>query len=376
MGGVNVLPAVRSQRAQSGVPEGEPRKERLAVGRQVDLPRRVVHRAQQADTLRAGDLAGADEFRDGRRDVDQSHLAADPPAGRNAAARRARDQRDRDRRVVDEERVPLLAVLAEALAVIAEQHDQGVLAKAERVQLGQQPADLRIDVGDLVEVRTRVTAGERSRGRVRFVRVEEVGEQEERPVRGGGGPQRVDRMVGDLVRPALDPVLAEVVVDLEALVEAEFAIQHVGAQFRRGEVAALAEDLGQRHVVVAQLKRAVVPDAVDERIDAGHQAGVGGQRDRRRRHAVLEQRALGGEAIDVGRGPLRVTVTAEMIGAGRVQRDQQDVEVRPRGPVPAGGAGASACPQASDSVSRSRPAPAASGPRPQVEIRWIVIFIS
>ena len=67
--------------------------------------------------------------------------------------RRPDQQRHVHRRLVDEEAVRAFAVLAEALAVIAHDDDHGAIGEVVRVEIGEQPADLRIDERDLAEVR-------------------------------------------------------------------------------------------------------------------------------------------------------------------------------------------------------------------------------
>src|SRR6185295_13202117 len=76
---------------------------------------------------------------------------------------------------IDEEAMRALTVLAEALAVIADDGDDGPAQKIARFEEVQQPPDLRVDEGDFAEVGA---FGEllpiRRRRRVRRVRVVEV----------------------------------------------------------------------------------------------------------------------------------------------------------------------------------------------------------
>ena len=74
-----------------------------------------------------------------------------------------------------------VAVLAEALAVVAEQDDQRFLVQAALPQAVEQPADLRVGRRDLAVVRVAQTAAERLRRRVRLVGVVVVHPEESRP---------------------------------------------------------------------------------------------------------------------------------------------------------------------------------------------------
>ena len=60
-----------------------------------------------------------------------------------------------DRLVVDEQAVLLLAVIAEALAVIRQQDDRRSVVELVRLQVADQPADDLVGVGDLAVVRRR-----------------------------------------------------------------------------------------------------------------------------------------------------------------------------------------------------------------------------
>jgi hypothetical protein len=64
-----------------------------------------------------------------------------------------------------------------------------------------------------------------------------------------------------------------------------------------------------------------------ERVHAGQDAGVRGQRDDRVRVGECEANALGREPIDVRR-PRRSAVDAERVGSERVDGDEQDVLIR------------------------------------------------
>ena len=86
----------------------------------------------------------------------------------------------------------------------------------------------------------------------------------------------------------------------------------------------LFEDLGQ-HDVVGVDQVSVSRRAVVVRMLAGEKRGVRGQRGRYHGHGVGEEDRLFRERVDVGRLDLGVAVAAEVIGAGGVERDDDDV---------------------------------------------------
>ena len=85
------------------------------------------------------------------------------------------------------------------------------------------------------------------------------------------------------------------------------------------------------------------------RIETGEERGVGRERPGRRRVGLLEENALGGEPVQERRSRARVAVASEVIGAQRVERDQQEIPGlrrlrrsrprRPRSPAAAGSLG-------------------------------------
>ena len=80
--------------------------------------------------------------------------------------RRGEDHRHMQRRLIQQQAVRQFAVLAERLAVIAGDDDDGVL----RIDRAEQTAELNIEICDLAVVRLRI----RIRRRVRRVRVVEM----------------------------------------------------------------------------------------------------------------------------------------------------------------------------------------------------------
>ena len=228
-----------------------------------------------------------------------------------------------------------LAVLGQALAVVAHDRDDRRRTKAERIDAIEQTADHRVVEGDFAVVRP-IGKGfaERRRRIVRVVGIVQVDPHEQRraergvrrqPVGGGGdGP-----IPAALERHAI-VVLVESARQTVALIEHERADE-------RGRAVTSASKCGrQRRQAIAQTEVPVVPDAVHEGIHAREQRHVRRQRDRRRRNGMFEHDALRGESIEIGRARLAIAVRAEMIGARRVERDQEDVRRRRRGRPAAG----------------------------------------
>ena len=139
--------------------------------------------------------------------------------------------------------------------------------------------------------------------------------------------------VDDLLRAALGARLARrrvarrerVVVDVEALVEAGRPRDGIGADERGGVPARALEDRRERRQRGRQRTRVVVADAVLVRQAAGHDAGVRRPRLRHVHDRVLEQHALAGETVERRRRALRVAVGADVVGAQRVDGDEEHV---------------------------------------------------
>ena len=131
--------------------------------------------------------AQAHQVEDRGQQVDVAHRPVHD-ASRAVARGGPDDQGGVNRRVVHEEAVERLAVVAEPLAVIAGEDDQRVVEEAALVEGTPEVADERVGVGHLAVVRpSRITRLERLLRRVRLVGVVEVEPEEERAA---GGPSR------------------------------------------------------------------------------------------------------------------------------------------------------------------------------------------
>ena len=112
-----------------------------------------------------------------------------------------------------------------------------------------------------------------------------------------------------------------IVVGLESLVKAEASVEDVGADERGRPVAGVAECRRQRAALAVE-DDAVLADAMRRRRQARHDRDVRWQRQRRRRANIGIRGAARREPVDV-----RGQTATDAIGAQRVDRDQDDVEL-------------------------------------------------
>ena len=283
----DVFVAAGRERAEIAPAEMEARVDRLGVRSEAELALRARHERHDARPLETIRRLDPDELQRGRQDVDAADGVRDAASG-HRIVRRPNHQRHVHRRLIDEEAVRPLAVLAEALAVIAHHDDDRVAREIMIVEIREQTADLRVDERDLADVRPAGVARlERLRRRVRRVRVVEMDPAEE--ARCAGAIEPGERLVGDLVARPVDAaerqrlVLAQIEVveiGVEALVQPPPRIEHVGAdEGARREPAAL-EHPGERRLARVEEEAAVVPDTVFGWKLAREERRVGGQRPR------------------------------------------------------------------------------------------------
>jgi len=141
----------------------------------------------------------------------------------------------------------------------------------------------------------------------------------------GRGAQHLVRRTLREMKAGVGARAIAIVVLVEAAIEAEPPIEHEGADKRPGAIAGLPQPFGQGRRLGSQSKRAVVADPVMRRNEAGQDARVRRQRDRRVGPHVREAHAARGKGVERGREASRASVGANPIGAQRVDRDQQDV---------------------------------------------------
>ncbi len=315
------------ERAQRVPLVGEERQEALAVAPAVAALTDRRQRQQRA-AVDARPRRHAGELQQRRREVDRTHQALLVLAGGDAGA--GEDERHAPRAVAEQQPVAELSLIAEHLAVVADDGDVRFLG-----QRGEQPADLVVHVGDLgvVEaVRARRAVGPRRRRPVLLVRIEVVHPEKPRRAqlaeRGERGIGRRPRLPLAHLGTGAVAGAEVVVVGREALVEAVAARQHDRGDDGRAVVAGAAQRLGDRLEARLQHEGAVVAHAVPRRVETGEHRGVADEGDRRHRVAAHEASAAAREGVEVRRPRLRPTPGAEVVGAGGVERDED--EVRPR----------------------------------------------
>ena len=261
--------------------------------------------------------------------------------------------------------MPHRSVLLELLAVIARQHHPGALGAARAHEPLEQPSNLIVHEADLavvaIDQEPAVVVGEgplgllelgdRVVGRVpragvsvredgavgggrvvRPVRIEVVHEEEERlrSLPWQPAERRVGDPVGGRLEPRLQPVSrsrqTEVLERPEPALEAErpvdINVRHEGA----GHVAGALQHLRQGRDLRRE-PQAVVLDAVARRVASRLDRHHRGQGPGRGRPGALEDGRPGCQPVDRRRGRTRVAVGPEMIGAQRVDHDEQDVRV-------------------------------------------------
>ncbi len=284
------------------------------------------------------------------------------------APRLEKDQRHAQRRLVGEQPVRHLAVLAERLAVVRGEDDErvGVVRAVERRL--KEWRERGVGGGDLAEVgRGAISRGERLRRRVREVRLVEVHPREPGRCRARlagacgaalahplecGGDGRRRRALGHAEGDVGFALGEAVVVDVEAARQAEAGVEREGADEGAGAIAARVEQRRERVGGGRETEAGVFADAVAERIDAREDVGVRRQRHDRRGVGLIEADAGGGEAVDPGGGDRAVAVGADRVGAQRVDGDEEDVARR--GPRGRGGAAAGGREDSGGSSERAR----------------------
>ena len=243
--------------------------------------------------------------------------------------------------VVDEEGVRVLAVLAEALAVVGEEDEDRAVPDPRALQpRDEAPHDL-VGVGDLAEVRlARVAREERLRRLVGRVGVVEVDPGEELLRLHALEPREgeVHHLVALLLDGAEvhDLVLREVEVVgvvVEALVEAPARVEHPGADEGAGRVAAPSFIRSASVVVFSSTKKpplsrtpwcgGMSPVKID--VCEGSVSGAV-------EVACSKRTPSAATASMFGVSMPAEAVAAEAVGAQGVERDDDDVEVGGRGP--------------------------------------------
>jgi hypothetical protein len=119
--------------------------------------------------------------------------------------------------------------------------------------------------------------------------------------------------------------LHAIVVDVEARIQAEPRVEHERADECARPVAGTFQGSGQRRLRAVETERPVVVYPVRDRVEPCHDRGVRGQRHRHVRVRGVEAQSFLRQPIERGCQTERAAVGANVIGAERVDRHQQDV---------------------------------------------------
>ena len=227
----------------------------------------------------------------------------------------------------------VLAVLAQALAVVRGDDHQRRVAQSRTVDPVQQALELAVRVRDLARVEVAREALGEGRGRI----VGRVGIEHMDPNEEGRAPRRVQpfqRPVHDLAAPPLAAVAARgdaararerVVVHVEAPVEPRVAGDGIGTDEAAGGVAARLQEGGQGGRAGIQRLREVVADPVLVGQAAGEEGDVRGPRLGHVGDGVQEQHAFARQAVDGGGRAADEAVGAHAVGAQGVDGDEEQV---------------------------------------------------
>jgi hypothetical protein len=236
------------------------------------------------------------------------------------------DHRHAQRAVVEEQPVGFLAVLAQALAVVRRHDDHRVVQDPRRPEVVEEALELRVGVRDVTVVQAFGEARAVLRRRkVRNARVVELHPDEERPAL-----DLVDRLdrVGDdeLSGPGQAFRLG---VAIEPLLQADVPREDVRPDRRGGRIPLRLQVLRERRRRVKELEAAVVPHAVRRRVEAGEDRHMRRKRQWGDGDRLGEDRALARELIDAGCPGEGIAVAPEVVGPGRLQRDEDEVGFHP-----------------------------------------------
>ena len=229
----------------------------------------------------------------------------------------------------------VLSVLAQALAMVGEHHDDGAVVEPQPPQVVKKSAHDRVARGDLAIVCEWITALVRLRRLVWRMRLVGVEEEEERVVLHALEPGHRQRCC--LVSATLDAsrrVCAArghelVFVEIEAVANPARSSQNPRRDGPARGVSAILQQALKRRVggrikVIAQ----VVAHAVLEWQKPREDREVRGQGERDMAVGVLEQDRVFAQAIEMGRLDALVSICGKMIGAQGVNRDEHDRGLR------------------------------------------------
>ena len=288
------------------------------------------HRGEGA----AGDLRRGAEV----GEVEHRRVEVEEARERGAHARRhpgtAHQERHAQRLFVQVEGVVEDAVLAEGLAVVADDHDDERAAQGDGVEALEDWTKRGVGVGDLLVVAVHRGVAELSRRRavgVRVVRLHQVRPQEERSLVLRVHLEEVQDARHRGARVGLEAVLLADVV--EALEEARGVREIARVVEGPGGVPGVVELLGEGHVAGLQRRELHVGAPLHHRgVAAGPDAREGAQRARRGAVGVGEARGPFGEVVDVRRRRPTVAVAAHVVRAHGVDGEKHHARAAVRQP--------------------------------------------
>ena len=115
---------------------------------------------------------------------------------------------------------------------------------------------------------------------------------------------------------------------LESLLQAAIGIEHDRSDERAGSEAARKQRFGQRRVRLLERRVRVVAHAVIRRQEAGEEARVRGQRQRRHGRGLIEDDALARQPLEMRKRDVHEAVGRQPIGARGIEGDHDDAKRR------------------------------------------------
>ncbi len=117
-----------------------------------------------------------------------------------------------------------------------------------------------------------------------------------------------------------------VIIKIKSPIQSKARVQHCRADYRSRLVSGLFENRSQGGLKRAEFVAAEIMHAAQHGIRSRQHRAVRRQSYRNDREGALKAHSIRSQAIDVGRLDLLVSVAAEMIGAQRINRDQDHIQ--------------------------------------------------
>ena len=246
------------------------------------------------------------------------------------------DQRHMHGGVVDEKAVRPFAVLSQTFAMVAAEHDDRVPIDSFLFQEAEKPPDLFIGKRDFSIVGLcRILATIRLGRTIRKMRIVEMHPKKKLLLRILRQP--VQRHIGHHIARTLHLVeirfvqtaeIEVVIIKIKSLIQSKARVQNRGGNHRPRLVPGLLEHRGQRGLQGTEFVAAEIVHAAQHRVGSRQHGRVRRQGHGNDREGTLKARSIRSQAVDVRRLDLLVSVAADMIGAQRVNRDQDHIQRR------------------------------------------------